>query len=91
MSNSINKIDLELVKSFATQLRGKIIMPSDANYDKTRCVYNAMIDKHPGMIVICNDVADVMASVNFARENNLTLAIRGGVIMGVDWDFVMMD
>lgn len=37
-----------------------------------------MIDKHPGMIVICNDVADVMASVNFARENNLTLAVRGG-------------
>ena len=78
MSKSINKIDLELIKSFATQLRGKIIMPSDANYDKTRCVYNAMIDKHPGMIVICNDVADVMASVNFARENNLTLAVRGG-------------
>ena len=37
-----------------------------------------MINKHPGMIVMCVDVADVIASVNFGRENNLLVAVRGG-------------
>jgi FAD/FMN-containing dehydrogenase len=37
-----------------------------------------MIDKHPGMIVRCVDVADVIHAVNFGRENNLLIAIRGG-------------
>jgi FAD/FMN-containing dehydrogenase len=66
------------VESFATQLRGKIVMPSDSQYNETRKVFNAMIDKHPGMFAMCTDVADVIASVNFARENKLAVAIRGG-------------
>ena len=37
-----------------------------------------MINKHPGMFVMCKDVADVIASVNFGRENNLLIAVRGG-------------
>ncbi|HSM63612.1 MAG TPA: FAD-binding oxidoreductase, partial [Gillisia sp.] len=40
--------------------------------------YNAMINKHPGIIIKCIDTADVIAAVNFARENNLLIAIRGG-------------
>jgi len=53
-------------------------MPSDADYNDTRKVYNGMIDKHPGMFVMCVDVADVIAAVNFGRENNLLVAVRGG-------------
>ena len=45
---------------------------------KGRKVYNAMIDRRPGLIAYCVDVADVIASVNFARDNNLDLAVRGG-------------
>lgn len=66
------------LESFSSQLRGEIVMPADANYDETRKVYNGMIDKHPGIIVKCVDVADVMASVNFGRENDLLVAVRGG-------------
>jgi len=40
--------------------------------------YNAMINKHPGMIVKCMDVADVIQAVNFGRENKLAVAVRGG-------------
>ncbi len=75
---SVKDIDSSKIEKFASQLRGKIIMPADALYDETRKVFNGMIDKHPGMFVMCLDVADVIASVNFARENNLTIAIRGG-------------
>jgi hypothetical protein len=71
-------LDAGLIASFKKHIRGSVVMPSDENYNSTRKVYNGMIDKHPGMIVKCVDVADVMASVNFGRENDLLIAVRGG-------------
>ena len=78
MNNTVNDIDSVKIGDFATQLKGKIVMASDDTYAETRKVFNAMIDKRPGMFAMCTDVADVIASVNFARENNLMVAIRGG-------------
>jgi len=75
---TIKDLDSTIIDSLRSQLRGKIIMPSDASYDETRKVYNAMIDKRPGMIVLCKDVADVISCVNFGRENDLLVAVRGG-------------
>ncbi len=68
----------ELISQLQSSLRGKIIQPPDAEYESVRKVYNGMIDKHPAMIAPCADVADVIACVNFARENNFLVAIRGG-------------
>ncbi len=62
----------------ATALRGALITPTDAGYDKARAVYNAMIDRRPAAIARCRDVADVIASVRFAREHGLQIAVRGG-------------
>ena len=59
-------------------LRGELIQPGDAGYDAARKVYNGMIDKRPALIVRCADVADVIAAVNFGRENGLLVSIRGG-------------
>ena len=78
MSKKVKDLDVAVIETFAAQLRGKIILPKDANYDKTRVVYNAMIDKRPGMFVMCVDVADVIHAVNFGRDNNLLVAVRGG-------------
>jgi hypothetical protein len=66
------------VKEFRTNLRGSVVEPSDKGYDDARKVFNAMISKHPAMIVYCADVADVISSVNFARENKILLSIRSG-------------
>jgi FAD/FMN-containing dehydrogenase len=66
------------IEEFETKLRGKLVQTGDENYDEARKVYNAMIDKRPSLIAYCNDVADVITSVNFTRENNLLTAIRGG-------------
>jgi FAD/FMN-containing dehydrogenase len=63
---------------FSTNIRGDVILPENDSYDESRKVYNGMIDKKPGMIVRCVDVADVIACVNYARENGLLLAVRGG-------------
>jgi FAD/FMN-containing dehydrogenase len=66
------------ISSLKAALRGRLIEPTDRVYDNARAVYNAMIDKKPRLIAQCVDVADVSACVNFARENNLLLAIRCG-------------
>ncbi|MBE4716998.1 FAD-binding oxidoreductase [Pseudarthrobacter sp. AB1] len=60
------------------QLRGQLVTPEDPDYDDARAVFNAMIDKRPAGIVRVAQVADVIASVNFARDNSMPLAIRGG-------------
>jgi len=60
------------------RIRGQLIQPSDEAYDQARRVYNAMIDKRPGLIVVCADVADVIAAIDYARENRMLVAIRGG-------------
>lgn len=78
MKNSVKDLDISIIEEFDLQLRGKLIMPKDTLYDETRKVYNGMIDKHPGMFAMCVDVADVIAAVNFGRDNNLLIAIRGG-------------
>lgn len=68
----------ELINTFKNSLHGKLVLPTDTDYDTVRKVYNGMIDKRPAMIAQCADVQDVIACVNFARENEVLLAVRGG-------------
>src|SRR3979411_3236372 len=64
--------------TFIGNMRGPVIRRTDADYDAVRSLYNGMIDKSPVMIARCTAVADVVTSVNFARQNDLQVAIRGG-------------
>jgi hypothetical protein len=57
---------------------GTLIGPQDAGYDDARAVYNAMIDRRPGLVAACASTADVSAIVDFARRHDLLLAVRGG-------------
>jgi FAD/FMN-containing dehydrogenase len=59
-------------------LRGGVIQGNDPDYAEARKLYNGMIDKRPLAIARCVDAADVITAVNFARENRLLLAMRGG-------------
>ena len=68
----------ESIATFAQSLRGALIRRGDPEYDEARKLYNGMIDKRPLLIARCADVADVIAAVNFGRENKLLIAIRGG-------------
>jgi FAD/FMN-containing dehydrogenase len=69
---------MKTIEEFRQSLRGDLIESHDDNYEDARKVYNAMISKHPRMIAMCTDVADVINCVNFARENNMLVSIRSG-------------
>jgi FAD/FMN-containing dehydrogenase len=60
------------------RVHGRTITVDDEAYETARRVYNGMIDRRPSVIVRCTDVADVMACVEFAREQGIDLSIRGG-------------
>ena len=79
-SNTSPKIVLDKTKieAFAQRFQGKLIQPGDADYDETRSIWNGIIDKHPALIARSTGTADVLEAVNFARENNLLIAVRGG-------------
>lgn len=57
--------------------RGQIIQPKDSNYDESRKIWNAMIDRKPALIVQVADADDVSSAIKFARANKLDITIRG--------------
>ncbi|MGW6207523.1 FAD-binding oxidoreductase [Streptomyces sp. NPDC055089] len=71
-------IDGTALDSLRTALRGPVIAPGDAEYDETRTLYNAMIDRRPAALAQCVDVADVRTTLAFAQDEGLDLAVRGG-------------
>ena len=66
------------VQALRDQVQGHTITPDDSDYDDARRVYNAMIDRRPNVIVRPAGVDDVVAAVDYARENGRPIAVRGG-------------
>ncbi|MFD7282271.1 FAD-binding oxidoreductase [Streptomyces sp. NPDC059862] len=67
-----------LVDEFASRLRGQLIRPGDPGYEPARELWNGMIDRRPALVARCDGDEDVAAAVSFARDNELSLAVRGG-------------
>ena len=70
--------DAERLTALAAAFRGEILAPDDEGYHEARAVWNGMIDRRPAAVVRPTGAADVVAAVNFARENGLEVAVRGG-------------
>ena len=68
----------EVLAEFAAGIRGRVTLPDDLDYDAARSIRNGLIDRRPAAIVQCHGTADVVQSVNFAREHGLLLSVRGG-------------
>ena len=66
------------IEAFRAQMRGEVLDPSSPSYAATRVVWNAMIDRRPGLIARCRNAGDVAASINFARDHGLAIAVRSG-------------
>jgi FAD/FMN-containing dehydrogenase len=67
-----------VVDRFGSGLRGELLRPGDTTYEEARKLWNGVIDKRPALIASCAGVGDVIDAVNFARENDLLVAVRGG-------------
>jgi FAD binding domain/Berberine and berberine like len=68
----------ETLDGLKTRIRGPLFLPGDAGYEESRTVWNAMIDRKPAVVVRCLGSADVIACVQFARENDILLCIKSG-------------
>ena len=71
-------ITLGSIDKFSERMRGDLIPRNHQAYDQARRVWNGHIDRRPALIARCLGVADVIASVNFAREHDLLVAVRSG-------------
>src|SRR6201987_2833865 len=68
----------EVYRNLSAKLRGSVITTGSDEYEVARKVYNGMIDRRPDAIIRCADAADVMTAVNFARNEDVAVAVRGG-------------
>ena len=70
MATSVDALPID--DQLAQAFRGVLVGPDDAEFDDARMVWNGMFDRRPALIARCSGAADVIAAVNFARENELT-------------------
>jgi hypothetical protein len=70
-SRDVAAVDKVTIEAFRDGFHGQTLLPNDAGYDSARRIWNASIDKHPGLIARCSEAADVVRAVKFSRANNL--------------------
>jgi FAD/FMN-containing dehydrogenase len=71
-------VDGPALSAFAAGFRGDLLHPESTGYDEARKVWNGMIDRSPALIARCTGPADVVAAVNFARDHDLLVSVKGG-------------
>jgi len=71
-------LDAKALRALTDTFAGQIVLPGDPEYDSARAVWNGMIDRRPAIVVRPSGAADVIAAIGFAREQNLTPAVRSG-------------
>jgi FAD/FMN-containing dehydrogenase len=72
------ELPAEALRKFEGGLHGDVLRPGHRDYDQARAVYNAMIDRHPALIVRCREVSDILRALEFAHRHDLVLAVRAG-------------
>lgn len=71
-------IEQGAIDELRARVRGDVVTPGESGYEEARTIWNAMIDRRPGLVLRCLGVAAVVEGVNFARERGLPLSIKGG-------------
>jgi hypothetical protein len=71
-------LDAATMQDFGARLRGSLLRHGDGGYDEARKLFNGMIDHRPALIARCAGAADVIAAVQFVRQHDLLVSIKGG-------------
>lgn len=71
----LHKADID---GFKAQFHGQVLLPDDVDYNEVRQIWNAMIDRKPSLIARCSSPGDIVQAVNFARDHDQLVSIRGG-------------
>lgn len=74
----MNNFKLNKLEELKSRFRGKMLLPEDHGFESARQIWNGMFDRKPSIIARCIGTSDVINAVNFARENNLLLSVKGG-------------
>src|SRR5437588_9734688 len=77
-AEGMTTVDAASINALKSGLQGKVLAQGSPGYDEARTVWNAMIDRRPGLIVRCAGAQDVIKSVQFATAHGLLVAVRGG-------------
>lgn len=78
MTHAPDRLPETAIADLAGRLRGTVLRPGDDGYDEARTVWNAMVDRHPALVVRPATTADVVHAVGFAGDHDLAVAVRGG-------------
>src|SRR4029077_4451571 len=65
-------------EAFEAAFSGSVLRPGHPDYDASRSLWNAQIDRRPAVIARCSNAQQVAAAIRFARESGLEIAVRGG-------------
>ena len=78
LDGSIKSIPQDMVAALRGKLRGGVVSPGEDGYDAARSIWNAMVDRRPGLVVRCLGAADVIEAIKLAHEEKLLVAVRSG-------------
>jgi len=78
IKNGMIALERKTIDDLRGRLRGTILLPGVPGYNEARSLWNGIVDRRPALIARCTNVTDVIAAVNFGREQNLVIAIKGG-------------
>jgi FAD/FMN-containing dehydrogenase len=71
-------VDTTTLAQLAPGFTGRLLQPTDAEYEDARRVHNGLVDKRPAIIARCRGVADICDAITLARALNMDVAVRGG-------------
>jgi len=71
-------LDAAAVRRLASEITGHVITPETPDYESARLVFNRAFDRRPALIVRCAGAPDVARALEFAQNQNLPMAVRGG-------------
>ena len=77
-SKAAKAVSAEAVSALDASLRGGVYLDGSPEYEEARLIWNAMVDRKPGMVIRARGASDVRNAVNFARDNGLLMSVRSG-------------